>query len=595
MLPLAASISLLVPFLTLTRAASEAEHGIVKFPITAVNRLGLSPGSGHAKRQDAVPLSNGKTGTLYTIQLSLGTPPQPVVVVIDTGSSDLWVNPTCTGVPEDQYEFCASFPRFDHTASGTFNETGDTFQLKYGKGEALLVFGTDVVALGSVVLEGQIFGVNVDSIDIPLGILGLAPFLGGSSPRYPFVLDTMVAQGEINSRAFSLDLRSIDSPDGSVIFGGIDTKKYTGSLEKTPIIPAAAAPFGTDRYWIYLTSVGITPPTGPSAALYEDASPGLPVILDSGGTITRLPTPLYRAIGEAFIAVFPNTVLDAESGYYVVDCSIADSPGSVDFGCGTKTIRVAYKDVIWSLGRPDLDICVVGVLPDDGNADEPVLGDSFLRAAYVVYDQDNRNLHLAQAANCGTELVAIGKGPDAVPSVTGGCGDAEPSSSTTTPGSTTKPTTSTSSATETSTPDSVTTSSSSYPDTTTPATITSTLTRTDVYTVTSCPPTVTHCPYGQVTTEVVTLTTTFCPESTTSYPATEKPVTTLSVSAPCLNCDKPSSSPSITSIAGTGSLLPSSTATTKPTAVVTAGAERGLVVLRAAYVVVVIAGAALLV
>jgi hypothetical protein len=52
---------------------------------------------------------------------------------------------------------------------------------------------------------------------------------------------------------------------------------------------------------------------------------------------------------------------------------------------------------------------------------EPVLGDSFLRAAYVVYDQDNRNLHLAQAANCGSNLVEIGSGSDAVPSVTGDC------------------------------------------------------------------------------------------------------------------------------------------------------------------------------
>lgn len=57
----------------------------------------------------------------------------------------------------------------------------------------------------------------------------------------------------------------------------------------------------------------------------------------------------------------------------------------------------------------------------DKRADEPVLGDSFLRAAYVVYDQDNGNLHLAQAANCGSNLVAISSGSDAVPSITGDC------------------------------------------------------------------------------------------------------------------------------------------------------------------------------
>lgn len=238
MLPLIASFGFLVPFTTLARCQSQAGHGLIRYPVTAVNEPGL-PGRNSAKRQDAVPLSNGKTGTLYTIQLSVGTPPQPVVVVIDTGSSDFWVNPTCSAAP-NQVEFCNSFPRFDYTASSTINDTGSSFRLSYGKGSALVEYVTDVVTLGcelpspdnttkgqrsnivlsvplalaAVVLEDQIFGINTDSNDIPLGILGLAPYLGGRLPKYPFVLDTMVTQGEINSRAFSLDLRSVDSPDG---------------------------------------------------------------------------------------------------------------------------------------------------------------------------------------------------------------------------------------------------------------------------------------------------------------------------------------------------------------------------------------------
>lgn len=52
---------------------------------------------------------------------------------------------------------------------------------------------------------------------------------------------------------------------------------------------------------------------------------------------------------------------------------------------------------------------------------EPVLGDSFLRAAYVVYDQDNANLHLAQAEDCDENIIPIGSGSDAVPSSTGQC------------------------------------------------------------------------------------------------------------------------------------------------------------------------------
>jgi hypothetical protein len=40
---------------------------------------------------------------------------------------------------------------------------------------------------------------------------------------------------------------------------------------------------------------------------------------------------------------------------------------------------------------------------------------------------------------------------------------------------------------------------------------THTITQTNTYTITSCPPVVTNCPYGKVTSEVVTITTTYCP------------------------------------------------------------------------------------
>lgn len=38
-----------------------------------------------------------------------------------------------------------------------------------------------------------------------------------------------------------------DTTTGSVVFGGIDTSKYTGNLEKLPIVPAADSPDGYTR------------------------------------------------------------------------------------------------------------------------------------------------------------------------------------------------------------------------------------------------------------------------------------------------------------------------------------------------------------
>lgn len=46
--------------------------------------------------------------------------------------------------------------------------------------------------------------------------MGLGPALSSLDPDYPYVLDSLKEQGFINSRAFTLDLRSIDSPDDGI-------------------------------------------------------------------------------------------------------------------------------------------------------------------------------------------------------------------------------------------------------------------------------------------------------------------------------------------------------------------------------------------
>lgn len=248
----------------------------------------------------------------------------------------------------------------------------------------------------------------------------------------------MVSQGLIASRAFSLDLRSVDSANGSLIFGGVDTGKYAGSLAKQPILDPADSPSGADRYWINMTSVGLTLSNGTSGLL---ASGILPVFLDSGGTLSRFPNETFFAIGDAFSeATFNET-----TAFYDIDCAMRDETGSVDFGFGEdeseKVISISYADFIWN--QTDEGQCVLGIAIDNSKLfpdsvfapvfslpqtlsdltmlDEPVLGDSFLRAAYVVYDQDNGNLHLAQAEDCGENIIAIGSGVDAVPSSTGQC------------------------------------------------------------------------------------------------------------------------------------------------------------------------------
>lgn len=263
-------------------------------------------------------------------------------------------------------------------------------------------------------IPAQIFGVGLESYDIPMGILGLSPSINGpnAGDNYGFLLDSLVTERLIASRAFSLDLREIESSEGAVIFGGIDTGKFIGNLERLPMLDPQDTPLGADRYYVYLNGVGVTLPDGSSLA--SDAF-RLPIFLDSGGTYSRLPSEIFLAIGESV----PGAQYDPDSNLFVVDCSLGKEAGSMDFVFNNKIISVPWKDFLWDVGSGDL--CVVGVAEMEQGG-EPVFGDTFLRAAYVVYDQDNREIHIAQSANCGTNIVAIGSGPNAVPKgLTGDC------------------------------------------------------------------------------------------------------------------------------------------------------------------------------
>ncbi|KAI9049430.1 hypothetical protein LZ554_006463 [Drepanopeziza brunnea f. sp. 'monogermtubi'] len=442
---LAVSFSFLVQAHGSAIPNSRRSDGILRLPVTAVR-------SNH-KRDEHTALYNIQTGTRYMIEFTMGSPPQSHALQLDTGSSETMVNPTCARAGRiTSRELCEYFPHFIANASTTARDLGLSTTFTYGKGGGTIRFFSDDFVIGESTITAQQFGLTTTSHDLPVGLLGVGP--GIELTGYPTLVDNLAIQNITNSRAFSIDLRAYDTDAGAVIFGGIDTGKYTGALQKLPIIPPAEAPDKFARYWVYMNSVGITKP-GEAKKLYTLPSTdpkGQPVFLDSGGTLTRLPSALVQAI----VADFPGAVDDGGSGLYLVDCATANRTGSLHFGFGDTVIDVPYRDFMWHI----LGMCYLGITIDE---DLPVLGASFLRGAFVVFDQDNQNVHIAQSDDCGTNLVSIGKGPDAVPSLVGDCGAAPRSSYSALPSTVQSSISATASVTETSSPASSTAGSLTQP------------------------------------------------------------------------------------------------------------------------------------
>ncbi|KAB8304531.1 hypothetical protein EYC80_003917 [Monilinia laxa] len=360
------------------------------------------------KRQSKSNLANPYIGDIYMITIQIGYPAQSITLSIDTGSSDLWVNPQCS--TSGWTSFCNSYPQYDPTKSTSFIPLSQALNLAYGIGAVTGAYATDNFGMGSgPTIKKLQFGVATASNRMFAGIMGVSWGLGLGTGYYN-IIDQLALQGLTKTRAFAIDLGNVNTASGSIIFGGMDTKKYYGSLIKNPIIPFYASPDGYPRYWINMTYFGVTFPddlpmnfTGPNYAK--------PVIVDSGSTLSYLPPSLVTAM----LVYFPGWV-NKGGGLYTIPCSFRNILGTMDFGFAGKIIRVQLAQFIWFNGAT-----CYGPIANAAEKTDAILGDTFMRGAYVVFDQDNANVHIAQAASCGSNIVPITSGTDGVPSVTGAC------------------------------------------------------------------------------------------------------------------------------------------------------------------------------
>lgn len=356
--------------------------------------------------------------TLYFINATVGTPPRTVRLHIDTGSSDLWVNTPGSQLCLQSTKPCQFAGTYSANSSSTYEYIGSYFNISYVDGSgASGDYVSDTVSFGGQKLDRLQFGIGYSSSN-GQGILGIGYTINevqvgrAGKPAYPNLPAKMVDEGLIQSNAYSLWLNDLDANTGNILFGGVDSEKYIGNLETLPV-QAERGVFA--EFLITLTRLQLG-----SKNIGGDLA--LAVLLDTGSSLTYLPDTIVQAIYTEVGAQF-----DSDQGAAYVPCSLARNTTTMDFSFSSPTIRVDMNelvlDLITSSGRRPtfqngVPACLFGIAPAGSGTN--VLGDTFLRSAYVVFDLDNNQISLAPTKFNSTtsSIKEIGRGAGSVPGAT---------------------------------------------------------------------------------------------------------------------------------------------------------------------------------
>ena len=332
-----------------------------------------------SKRQP-VSVTLIKEQIAYAAEISIGSNKQKQTVIIDTGSSDLWVvdkNATCVRRFEQQVlEFCKTNGAYDPITSSSAKKLGKAFGISYGdKTNSLGNWYKDTIKIGGISITNQQFA-NVKSTSVAQGVMGIGFKTNeASNVTYDNVPITLKKQGIISKNAYSLFLNSSDATTGEIIFGGVDHAKYTGKLIDLPVTSNRELRIHLNSFTIGVTNI----------------SASMDVLLDSGTTFTYLQQDVLQQIVNKFNGQLIHDALG--NPLHLVDC---DLPGNIDFKFSNNAkISVPSTEFavkLYTINGELYPKCQLSILTSSAN----ILGNNFLRSVYIVYDLEDRKISLAQ-------------------------------------------------------------------------------------------------------------------------------------------------------------------------------------------------------
>lgn len=306
-----------------------------------------------------------------------------IKLLVDTGSSD-------TVILTDKFQSCRRTASFC-SVFGTIDswnrlDPPQRFNTRFASGMSIsgeIVSATFTFSSQSI--DDVRFGVPTSLPTLDHNVLGLGYPIneGVEGSPYPNFPQAIKNQGLIKTAVYSLWLNSARASAGSILFGGIDTSKFNGKLT-TFKIRSERGHYG--QFLLQIKRVSFAGKQIPGGYL---------AVVDSGYTGSSFPLSLAQSIWAA--AGIHDTHVDQATGYPMVDCNFADSLSVpfMEFDFGSAKFQVPMTEL---LIRTAPGQCLLGIAAASSTAKhQPLLGVTFLRSVYAVFDLYNNEVSLAQA------------------------------------------------------------------------------------------------------------------------------------------------------------------------------------------------------
>ncbi|KAI0849232.1 aspartic endopeptidase [Daldinia vernicosa] len=337
-----------------------------------------------------VTAEDQQNDSMYICEVKIGTPPQKLLLDFDTGSADTWVRSTLQHKAD-----LTKNNAFDPKKSESFKKLpGKSWKIQYGDGStASGDCGSDTLVIGGLAIKNQTIECATKlskqfSQGTSDGLLGLA---WGK-------INTVTDSGEADPQATPVEnmIKQDDIPKESELF----TTAFYSSRDKDPdsfytfgfIDEELVKKAGQDIHWTEVdNSEGFWSVSSESYTINGESVDlsGNTAIADTGTTLALVSDKVAKKIYDQI----PGATYDwLNQGYiFPIDVKADDIP-EVKVAIGDKEYLIQKEDLAFAL--TDDKKYWYGGVQSRGMMPFDILGDTFLKSVYAIWDQGNRRLGL---------------------------------------------------------------------------------------------------------------------------------------------------------------------------------------------------------